>query len=163
MLKTLFYFPHGSGQFHHQLNFGHLNFVPTVAAAFLYSSHVTLPCFHWADTFLFHLISKRRSLFSQEREGGVNAPSTEAISAEVTTNLKHLLWSESACSMHTPEVQHLNQQQSICFHSVRVTGNKAALAPCDGKLSGAGESWSFLHSKNCGRKKHLPVLPVLQV
>lgn len=57
--------------------------------------------------------------------------------------------------MHTPEVQHLNQQQSICFHpvSVTVTGNKAALAPCDGKLNGAGESWSFLHSKNCGVKK----------
>lgn len=57
--------------------------------------------------------------------------------------------------MHTPEVQHLNQQLSIYFHSVfvTVTGNKAALAPCDGKLDGAGGSWSFLHSKNCGGKK----------
>lgn len=84
----------------------------------------------------------------------MNAPSTEATSAEVTTNLRHLSWSESACSMHTLEVQHLNQQQSIYFHSVpvMVTGNKAALAPSDGKLDGEGESWSFSHSKNCGGK-----------
>lgn len=142
-----------------------MDFLPTVAAAFLYSSR-HLPCFCWANTFLFHLISERRSLFSQGWEGDVNAPSTEVTSAEVTTNLKHLLWSESACSMHTPEVQHLNRQQSICFHSVSVmvTGNKAALTPCDGKLDRGGESWSFLHSKNWrGKSQHLPVMQILEV
>lgn len=29
-----------------------------------------------------------------------------------------------------------------------MTGDKDALAPCGRKLNGAGESWSFLHSKN---------------
>lgn len=103
----------------------------------------------------FTLFPRDDPCSAKEGKGGVNAPSTEATSAEVTTNLKHLLWSESACSVHAAEVQHLNQQQSIYFHcvSVTVTGNKAALAPCDGKLDGAGESWSFLHSKNCGGKK----------
>lgn len=48
--------------------------------------------------------------------------------------------------------------------SVTVTGNKAALAPCDGKLNGAGESWSFLDRKNWGwgESQHLPAIPVLQ-
>lgn len=56
--------------------------------------------------------------------------------------------------MHTFKMQHLNQQQSIYFCSVSVmmTSNKDALAPCDRKLDGTGESWSFLHSKNCGEK-----------
>lgn len=31
-----------------------------------------------------------------------------------------------------------------------MTGDKDALAPCGRKLNGAGESWSFLHSKNWG-------------
>lgn len=56
---------------------------------------------------------------------------------------------------HTSKVQHLNQQQSISFCSVSImmTGNKDALAPCDRKLNGAGESWSFLAQQKLWGKK----------
>lgn len=69
--------------------------------------------------------------------------------------------------MHTPEVQHLNQQLSIYFHSVSVTvaGNKAALAPCDGKLDMEQEDPGVSCTAKTvrGKSQHLPAIPVLQV
>lgn len=83
----------------------------------------------------------------QERKVVRMLPSAEATSVEVATYLKHLLWSLPP---------HVHQRCDTLTSSSQFTsalcGNKDALAPCDWKLDGAGESWSFLHSKNKGEK-----------
>lgn len=81
------------------------------------------------------------------KEGGTDAPNAEATSVEVATCLKHLLWSLPP-NVH----QRCDALTSSRGFTSALCGNKDALAPCNRKLDGAGESWSFLHSKNEGEK-----------
>lgn len=66
------------------------------------------------------------------------------------------------------QVQHLNQQRSICCALPVATpgGIEDALAPCQQQLDAAGESWEFLAQQRktlWGTSQHLAVVPGLWV
>lgn len=54
-----------SGLHQPQLSFSHMNFLPTVAAASLCSSHITWFCFHWPYSLFSCFSSKRGSMIIQ--------------------------------------------------------------------------------------------------